>query len=231
MSLFGFARTLPTRTIFREIFQDLTRKVDRGLDAATTFTGQTLLDGVSAVSSVQVRLGLEPPARRLAGAEIGELRKIFGDSVDYDAVRIKQGNAGVFSVNDRAFTSGNTIYMKDFRDDPWTTDRLEQMPALVSEMTHVWQYQNGGAGYASRALLSQRYGAGYDFARSVPHTPWGGLGPEQQDALLNAAYKARAFDHDPPVFWYDLGGDGNWEDLSGYLRDALADIRAGRGAA
>jgi hypothetical protein len=230
MSLFGPGRILPTRTIFREFLQDLTRTVDRGLDAAATFTGQTLLDGVSAVSSVQVRLGLEPPSRRLTGAEIGELRKIFGDSVNYDAVHIKEGNAGVFSVNDRAFTSGNTIYLKNFRDDPWTTDRLEQMPALVSEMTHVWQYQNGGAGYASRALLSQRYGAGYDFGRSVPHTPWGRLAPEQQDALLNAAYKARAFDHDPPVFWYDLGGDGTWEDLSDYLRAALADIRAGRGA-
>jgi hypothetical protein len=32
------------------------------------------------------------------------------------------------------------------------------------------------------------------------------------------------------VFWYDLGGDGQWEDLSAYLRDALVEIRAGRGA-
>jgi hypothetical protein len=230
MSLFGLGRTLPTRTIFREFLQDVTRKVDRGLDAAATFGGQTILDGVSAVASVQVRLGLEPPERRLTGAEIGELRKIFGDSVNYDAVRIKEGNAGVFSVNERAFTSGNTIYLKNFRDDPWTTDRMEQMPVLVSELTHVWQYQNGGAGYASRALLSQRYGAGYDFARSVPHTPWGRLGPEQQDAFLNAAYKARAFDGDPPVFWHDLNGDGMKEDLSDYLRAALSDIRAGRGA-
>jgi hypothetical protein len=88
------------------------------------------------------------------------LRKIFGDSVDYEAVRIKEGHAGLFSANDRAFTSGNTIYMKGFRDDPFTTDRMEQMPVLVSEMTHIWQYQNGGARYASRALLSQRFGAG-----------------------------------------------------------------------
>ena len=230
MALFGFSRTLPTRTIFREFLQDVTRRVERGLDAATTFGGQTILDGVSAVSSVQLRLGLEPPARRLTGPEIDELRKIFGDSVDYEAVRIKEGHAGLFSANDRAFTSGNTIYMKGFRDDPFTADRMEQMPVLVSEMTHVWQYQNGGAGYASRALLSQRFGAGYDFARSVPHTPWGGLQPEQQDAFLAAAYRARAFDSDPPVFWYDLGGDGQWDDLSGYLRDALVEIRAGRGA-
>jgi hypothetical protein len=231
MALFGFSRTLPTRTIFREFLQDVTRRVDNGLDAATTFGGQTILDGVGAISTVQLRLGLEPPARRLTGPEIGELRKIFGDSVDYDAVRIKEGNAGVFSANDRAFTSGNTIYLKNFRDDPWTPDRLEQMPALVSEMTHVWQYQNGGAGYAARALLSQRYGAGYDFARSVPHKPWAGLQAEQQDAFLNAAYRARAFDSDPPVFWFDVGGDGVWEDLSQYLRAALVDIRAGRGAA
>ena len=195
---------------------------------------QTVADVVlftlgKAASVVQTLLGFEKPGRHLTEGEKAELRKIFGDSIDYDAVLIKEGKAGLFSGNDRAFVLGNTIYIKDNRDDP-STPQLDHMPTLVSEMTHIWQFQNGGTDYAGEAIISQNWGKGYDWRQSVPGTPWGGLEPEQQDAFLNFAYVNGAFNSDPPVLVLDYNGDGVLDDLSGYLRAALADIRAGRGA-
>jgi hypothetical protein len=71
---------------------------------------------------------------------------VFRGSVALDRVRVVPGPAGLFDVNDRPFTLGNTIYLKGR-----TSPKL-----LVHECVHVWQYQHRGPRYAYDALMAQR---------------------------------------------------------------------------
>jgi hypothetical protein len=215
---------------WKEGFKDL----GRGLWKATGITmaiDTVLLALHSGVSAVQTLVGLEPPGRKLTEAEITEMRRIFGNSIDYDAVVIKEGGAGLFSKNqgNRAFTAGNTIYLKNAVDDPTTPAVDEKMAVLVSEMTHVWQYQHGGSDYAIEALWGQWFGRDYNIDE-IPNKRWEDLEPEQQDAFLRFAFEHGAFNTDPPVLVADINHDGTPDNLTDYLRETLEAIRAGRGA-
>lgn len=195
---------------FKEGFKDM------GMGLLKTFV-QTPVDAVllgagKAVSAVQTLIGLEPPGRRLTDTELADLKKIYGDSIDWDQVRIKEGSAGLFSLNDRPFVHGNTIYMKDVQDSA----------ILAHEMAHVWQHQNGGSDYMSEALWSQEKGHGYDWQASVPGTPWAQLEPEQQAELIEDAYNAGYFDSGT----FTHGG----QDLTSYMDAAMRQLRAGEGA-
>jgi hypothetical protein len=183
-------------------------------------TGQAVADAAllglgKGVSAIQTLLGLEAPGRRLTAEEISVLRRVYGDSIDYDQVRIKEGGAGLFSLNDRPFAHGNTIYMKGNTIDEGL---------LVHEMAHVWQFQNGGTDYMSEALFSQQWGHGYDWRASVPGTPFAELEPEQQAELLEKAYSSGYLTGGADRFVYD------GVDYTDYIERALADVRAGRGA-
>ncbi len=181
---------------------------------------QTAVDAIllglgKGVSAIQTLIGVEPAGRELTDREIAILREVYGDSIDYDQVRIKEGNSGLFSLNDRPFVHGNTIYMKDHE----ITEDL-----LVHEAAHVWQHQNGGSDYMSEALVSQWWGHGYDWQASVPDTAWEDLEPEQQAEFLEQAWLSGYFQN-------PAGGmvvDG--VDYTDYLKTALDKVRNGRGA-
>ncbi len=141
---------------------------------------------IDTVSAVQTAVGLEPIGRGLRPDEEERLRKIFGDSIDYSAVTVKEGSAGIFA-GDRALTMGNTIYMKD--DKSFET--------LVHEMTHVWQFQNGGNDYMAKAGWAQLSGwaqgeTGYEWRKDIDRG-WAALNPEQQAKLIEdgAAHYAK----------------------------------------
>jgi hypothetical protein len=198
---------------FKEGFKDM------GVGVLKVFV-QTPVDALllglgRGVSAIQTLLGVEPVGRKLSDREIALLRKVYGDSIDYDQVRIKEGSAGLFSLNDRPFTHGNTIYMKDNT----VTDEL-----LVHEMGHVWQHQNGGTDYMSEALMSQWWGDGYDWEKSVPGTAWKDLQPEQQSEFLEKAFASGYFDGPGRTFVH------NGVDYTDYLEEALRQVRAGEGA-
>lgn len=183
-----------------------------------------LLVGGRLISSIQTLIGLEPPGRKLRPDEIAILRQVYGDSIDYDAIVIKEGDAGLFSTNDRPFAHGNTIYMKGRTITP---------EILVHEVGHVWQYQNGGSDYMTEALWSQQFGHGYAWEDSVPQTPWEDLEPEQQSELLGTAYVYGTFNPRSPnygKFHFDVDGDGWPEDLTAYIQRVMREVRAGRGA-
>jgi hypothetical protein len=175
-----------------------------------------LLMGGRAVSAIQTMIGVEPVGRKLKDDEIAALRAVYGDSIDYSKVRIKEGDAGLFSTNDRPFTHGNTIYMKN---NTITTD------LLVHEMAHVWQHQNGGSDYMSEAIIGQNFGEGYDFEKGIKEgKSWSELNPEQQAELLQQAQSSSFFDSPNRRFVY------NGTDYTDYLNDALRQVRAGQGA-
>src|SRR4029078_12655346 len=108
--------------VFRGDFGDGFKDIGGGLFRATVEAeiDATLIDLRQKISAVQTVFHAEEPSRGLNDAEIAQLRKVFGDEVDFSQVRIKEGPAGVAHLFDqgRAFTNGNTIYMEKDASDP-----------------------------------------------------------------------------------------------------------------
>jgi hypothetical protein len=116
--------------------------------AAPVATGLT--SGVSS-SSVRLRFPvLETLAyqygwafgrgRSLDDAERQQARDMFGNSLDLDAVRI---------VNTTLAAAPTTL------GDYIRTNGPMSNATLIHELTHVWQYQHGGAAYISDSLCAQ----------------------------------------------------------------------------
>ncbi|WP_208721230.1 hypothetical protein [Corallococcus aberystwythensis] len=193
-----------------------------GLGLLKTFV-QTPMDallmmGGRALSSIQTLIGVEPPARKLSDSEISTLKSVYGDSIDYSQMRIKEGNSGLFSTTGRAFTHGNTIYIPP-ENMPLTPD------LLVHESAHVWQHQNGGTDYMSEALVAQHIGDGYDFEKGLDAgKSWSQLNPEQQAEFLQQAQLAGYFANPSGGFEF------NGKDYTAQINAAIAQVRAGEGA-
>ncbi len=79
---------------------------------------------------------------------------IFGDSIDYQLVRMDERAKYLTRSMGVIYVSGNTI-------NSWGA-----MPddILIHELVHVWQYQKFGAGYISCALKAQGSTSGYKYA-------------------------------------------------------------------
>jgi hypothetical protein len=196
---------------FKDMGSGLLKVVQTPVDAA-------MLVGGRAVSAVQTLIGLEPVGRKLTEDEIAELRKVYGDSIDYSNVRIKEGNAGLMGLGGRPFTHGDTIYIPKDKL-PLTKD------LLVHEMGHVWQHQNGGTDYMSEAIIAQNGSDKYDFEKGIKAgKSWSELNPEQQSELLEQAYKNGFFDGTGRRFVH------NGTDYTDYLNEALRQVRSGQGA-
>lgn len=117
------------------------------LDLGAGLAGEILLVLGIFVALVQRLIFLQRPARALTSAEREMLRRVFRRSASLYNVRLVEGRAGLYGLNDRPFTLGNTIYLKH---DPSSEPGL-----LVHECVHVWQYQNVGPRYLIEALGAQ----------------------------------------------------------------------------
>ncbi len=196
--------------------QGLTRIAQLPADAVLMVGGRVL-------SSVQVLAGLEPPGRRLTEDEVARLRPVFGNSLDYAAVRVKAGELGLLGLPGRAFAHGNTVFVPPRGGDV-------DFGLLVHELTHVWQHQHGGTAYLSAALAAQWSGDGYDWRKGVSREKrWAQLNPEQQAQLIEDAAVAGLIPYTPPVSArMKLRG---WSDGAlALLDEALDCLHAGRGA-
>jgi hypothetical protein len=146
---------------------------------------------------------------------------------------VKEGFAGLFSPNARAFTVGNVI------DTKGDTVR----PSLIEhESTHAWQFQHAGPGYMLSSLIAQILhgarltgGGAYDYASAIAaKTPWGKFNPEQQAELVeDEIFGKQLFD---PAYvkieqaWASAGGPAAVAQLNFEL-GALKELQAGTGAA
>lgn len=212
-------------------------KPDRLINAALLrpidmVVGNGLLASGMAISGVQTALGWEKPSRGLTSEEERQLRMVFGDSIDYSQVRIKEGNAGLFSLNDkdRPFTTGNTIYMKKNKDDAG----FER--TLFHEMMHVWQFQNGGASYQSGSLRAQAFGGDdpYNYRDAIAQgKKWNELNPEQQAHLIEDAWFSGIIG-DPTRTTGIPTPDGEFDfinaEIAAYMRAGWEEMKARRGA-
>ncbi len=177
-----------------------------------------LMLGGRGLSAIQTLIGVEPVGRELTGPERCELKRIFGDSIDFDRVRIKEGPAGLFSASKRAFVHGDTIYIPPDKSPA-------SMDLLIHEMTHVWQHQNGGTDYMSEALWGQSMGDGYLFRKGLLQgKQWSELNPEQQASFIASIWEQGLFQD--PNARYLIGT----QDFTEEAREAIAQLRRGEGA-
>ncbi len=210
----GFAR------MFRGEFGAGAKDIALGFLDATlgTAADAILVSTGKGVSAIQTLFGIETAGRELAADEVAMLRSVYGDSIDYDKVRIKEGRAGIFGLGKSNFAMGDTIYL--INDNP--SDGL-----LVHEMAHVWQHQNGGTDYMREALVSQNWGKGYDWEQSVPTTPWADLEPEQQAEFMEDLFQSGYFDPNSSTHGtFSFNG----RNLNAYATSVVAAVRAGEGA-
>lgn len=171
---------------------------------------------VAAQAVVALAAQSRAPSRGLDAAERAVLGPIFQGSVDYDRVRIRAPVEGLLAISGRAFVIEDTLYLP-----------AKYLPLhraiLVHELCHVWQHQNGGHAYIADSLHAQFLGDGYRLAKGLAEgKAWEALNCEQQATLIEEAFVQGAIDRGTFVV---RGIDRTRE-----LRDALVELRAGRGA-
>ncbi|WP_426749963.1 hypothetical protein [Myxococcus sp. Y35] len=200
---------------FREGFTELARGL---VQMVQTPVDAVLMVGGRALSAAQTLLGVEPVRRGLTAEEEAVLRHVYGDSLDYSRISIKEGNAGLLTMSGRPFVHGDTIFVPS-KHVPL------RMDTLVHEAAHVWQHQHGGIDYMSEALVAQFFGDGYDLGKGLREgKSWSQLNPEQQAELLEQGYRAGFFEAPPKRLYVD------GVDYTAQLEAALREVRAGRGA-
>jgi hypothetical protein len=183
-------------------------------------------------SEVQTAFGLEPPARGLTPGERAYLESIYGDSIDYDMIRVKPG--GPLNNAMAAHTVGNTIYMPEGYFDANGNLTADGLDTLGHEAGHVWQNQNGGGDYIHNALFANLWatitegdrGEAYDWREALRNgESFESMNDEERAQVMEDI--GRALQDDGAI----TAGDGN--DTRAELAFLLAvadEIQTGEGA-
>lgn len=150
------------------------------------------LRGLAEAADVHDALTGSASERRLTQAEIDYLRGIYGDQLDYDAIRIQRGGSKRL-LDAPGVTVGNEIWMAEGNFNADGSLSAGGLNLLAHEACHVWQYAQGGPGYLGDSMYDQvRHGRGgvgtggaYDWlAAADAGTRFDGMRPEQQAALV-----------------------------------------------
>jgi hypothetical protein len=101
--------------------------------------------------------------RGLTNEEVAEARKVFGDSINYNLVRVNSNSL----FNTRAYVFwGYTINLPLARaqigplpgEIPADSPELTYLHTLIHELTHVWQYETMGSAYLGALGDTYDYG-------------------------------------------------------------------------
>jgi mersacidin/lichenicidin family type 2 lantibiotic len=137
-------------------------------------------EAIEAIGALQTLLFLEPEGRFLNDREKAFLGTVFYNPWWLNVIRVKEGFAGIWSINPRPFTVETTIYLKKW---PYSED------LMVHETVHVWQFMNGGGDYKIDSLHAQLQGDAYEWESAVDSgKSWGSLNAEQQARFIQDAY-------------------------------------------
>lgn len=83
-----------------------------------------------------------PIKRSLTTGEISMAQSVFGDSINYDHVRVRSGRLfGYFHKNDFAKTTLSQIFMHNLYEEDFSKAPAHLQSLFIHEMAHVWQYQ------------------------------------------------------------------------------------------
>lgn len=133
--------------------------------------------------------------RPLETNEAAIARGIFADSLDLGPVRVlRDSPMSAFAP----VALLNSVHLKSswghFEDDGQTLT-ARGLAALIHELGHVWQYQNGGLAYIPRSLTAQLIawvrtgsrGGAYNWQDALREgAPWCTWNPEQQAQAIEA---------------------------------------------
>lgn len=179
---------------------------------------------------VQTAIGLQRRARPLTESERGRLSNVYRQSLALGNIRIIEGQAGLFSSNDRPFTLGNHIYAKD-------ADLAADFGVLVHECAHVWQYQHEGTQYIGGALIAQwTLHNAYDWKVELnAGKSWLAFNKEAQAEFIEDVFKlgagaagiagAGAFYEDDPIGPAVLFQPSGSADLTAFARASVNAMR------
>lgn len=174
--------------------------------------------GRLAAGVVKAAAGLSgAPGRPLTVLERGLLAQVFHQSLDLDAMVVRGPVGPVLGITNRAFVIEHTLYLP--RRFLPLVGRV-----LVHEACHAWQFEHGGHAYIGDSLHAQLFGDGYQLAKGLGEgRAWSQLNCEQQATLVEEAWAQGCLEGGRP---FVVGG----VDRSPELREALVELRAGRGA-
>jgi len=189
-----------------------------------------LLQG--AASIVQTGIGVEPPARGLSDDERKYLEAIYGDSIDYDMIRVKPG--GPLNNAMTAHTVGNTVYMPEKYFDAKGNLTPIGLETLGHEVGHVWQNQNGGGDYIHNALFAQLWGSITGGSRNAAYDWRGALANGESFESMNDEERAAVMEDIGAALLNDgkiTASDGSYTKAELDFLLAVADeIKSGEGA-
>lgn len=83
-----------------------------------------------------------PIVRPLTDNEIDLAREVFGNSIDYAAVRLHEGQYMPFQKPGTAMAPNGHLYMYGCYEHDYALQDVISQAHFIHEMTHVWQYQN-----------------------------------------------------------------------------------------
>lgn len=131
-------------------------------------------------------------SRHLTTGEIALARQVFGDSIDYAAVKIHNRPYVPMQPANSGMTPDGEIYMRDCYKADYSREDVSWRGLFIHEMAHVWQYQNKIFHPVVAAGLLQlkhkfNYAAAYDFElnKKKDLTDYG---MEQQAAIIQQYY-------------------------------------------
>lgn len=120
------------------------------LAAAASYLEITGYKHFDAADGANVFCDLDPSCRQLTDGEVEKARKVFGDQIEYENVKVfNRPNYLTYPVKflfgfsaSAEAPNGNVYYIKDslYTDD--LSKERHKFPVLMHELTHVWQYQN-----------------------------------------------------------------------------------------
>ena len=156
----------------KDFFEDIAEEVTEELDEFKEKIEEALFEKLPALIDKW-----DFDSRNMTTYEITEAKKVFGETLDYDDIRIFSGTELPNFIDDigrfikkipkrderikNAITLGNWVFFGRDLD----TSTLTDMSWMIHELTHVWQFQSMGWDYLFQALDAQKkLGAkAYDF--------------------------------------------------------------------
>ena len=128
-------------------------------------------------------------ARPLTAGEIELARSMFGDAIDYRAVRLVRRKWWLFQPKGIVMApTGNIHFHPESRlwSDDFSKERLSLQGLFIHEMTHVWQAQSRGRFYLP---LMRHPFCRYTY-QLVEGRPFGRYGLEQQAEMVRHRFLA-----------------------------------------
>jgi hypothetical protein len=154
-------------------------------DIFSPIIGTIIVLGGKIIAFVQSVFFAQDFERPLTEEEKLQLKKVFKDELNYYVVRVIEGHCGLFGLSSRAFTLGNTIYLKT---------NTFGIDLLVHETTHAWQYQRTGNRYTSDAVAAQWVVKdGYNWEKEIVDrnkTNWVEFNVEAQAQFIQDIWKS-----------------------------------------